>query len=202
MPNWCNNSIAFYHADSRNDLLGGFFADAQKFQDYIDPETGETSNWIGYWLKSREVDADNLYCRGFINYSELTPNHVHVYMDTAWSPLPEVWDILAEQYGLSYVYIAEECGCEVYVNTDTEGRFYSDRYILNYFDIDELYLDDETLTEYGERLRELSGETIYFESWSNVERTFKDFEFDVTSLKSLNEKLDKFNLHVYEFSAE
>jgi len=202
MPNWCCNSIAFYREDGGNAILEAFYADIQKYKDYKDPETGRTSDWIGHWLQSKRINTDNLYCRGFIVNCELNTDHVRVDMDTAWSPLPEVWDLMAEKYELAYVYIAEEPGCEIYVNTDYGGRFFSTRYMMNCFDIDHLGLDANTIVEYGERLREISGDTMYFDSFEDVSETFEDFGFKVDNVDSLNERLTIFGIKVYEYSSE
>jgi hypothetical protein len=198
MPNWCCNSIAFYREDGGNAILEAFYADIQKYQDYKDPETGRVSDWIGHWLHSNRVNTDNLYCRGFIVNCELNKDHVRVDMDTAWSPLPEVWDMMSEKYELAYVYIAEEPGCEVYVNTDYTGRFFSTQYMMNCFDVDYLELDDATMFEYGKRLREIGSDTMYFDSFEDVLETFEDFGFKVDDVDSLNERLSVFGIKVYE----
>ena len=202
MPNWCNNSIAFYQEDGENAVLEDFYADIEKYQNYKDPESGKHSSWVGNWLIANKIDTENLYTRGFFTNIELNDDHVRVDMETAWGPLPEVWNLMAENYGLAYVYVAEECGCEVYVNTDAEGRFFPKRYILNYFDVDELELDAEIMAEYGERLREFGEETMYFDLWNDVAEAFETFGFSFADLESLNERLEIFNIQVYEYSSE
>ena len=202
MPNWCSNSIAFYQEDGGNSMVEAFYADVQKYQNYTDPETGKASDWVGHWLQSNRVDTNNLYTRGFFQNCELNGDHVRVDMETAWAPLPEVWDLMAEKYELAYVYISEECGCAVYVNTDYAGRFFSSRYLLNYFDVDDLELDAGTMVEYGERLREIGGETVYFDSWDEVLKTFEGFGFKADDVDALNERLERFGIRVYEYATE
>ena len=75
MPNWCNNSIAFYQEDDGSDMLAAFFADVQKYQNYRDPETGKPSDWVGHWLNSSRVDTNILYCRGFFIDCEIMNRH-------------------------------------------------------------------------------------------------------------------------------
>ena len=155
MPNWCSNSIAFYQEDGGNAIIDALFADIQKYQNYKEPETGRYYDWVGHWLESNRINTDTLYSRGFFTNCELHTDHVRIDMETAWAPLPEVWDIMAKKYDLSYVYIAEECGCEVYVNTDATGKFFTTRYMINCFDVDDLGLDINTMAEYEERLRDI-----------------------------------------------
>ena len=184
MPNWSYNRISFYQEDNGNDMLHAFFADIQKYQDYKDPETGKHSSWVGHYLQSKRINADNLYSRGFFVSCELHDDHVEIEMETAWAPLPEIWELIAQQYELSFVYISEEPGCEVYVNTD-DGRFFTTRYMINSFDVDYLELDAETLSEYGERLREIGSEPAYYDSLEKVLEDFKEFGFAATDLKAL-----------------
>jgi hypothetical protein len=202
MPNWCSNSIAFYQEDGGNTMVEAFYADVQKYQDYTDPETGKASDWVGHWLQSNRVDTDNLYTRGFFTSCELYADHVRIDMETAWAPLPEVWDLMAEKYELAYVYIAEEPGCAVYVNTDAAGRFFSTRYMINYFDVDDLGLDAGTMAEYGERLREIGGEAIYFDSFEKAVETFEGFGFVTDDVEELNKRLEWFGITVYEYSGQ
>jgi len=202
MPNWCRSSIAFYQEDGGNAMIDAFFADVQKYQDYKVPESGKASDWVGHWLQSNRIDTDNIYSRGFFTDCELHADHVRVDMETAWAPLTEVWDLMAEKYNLSYVYIADEPGCEVYVNTDSAGRFFTTRYMINYFDVDDLELDVGTMAEFGERLRRIGGKATYFASWEEVEFEFKGFGFKVVDLESLNKRLAVFGIRVYEYNVE
>jgi len=194
MPNWCSNSIAFYQEDGGIALLQAFYADVQKY------ENGE---WVANMLKVHGVNTDEIYSHGHFQNCVLNSDHVRIDMESAWRPLPEVWDKIAEKYNLSCVYASEECGSAVYVNTDTEGRFFADRYILNYFDVESLKLPQDILAKYGVLLRELSGETTYYEDFDEVLKTFVDFEFgDVENLEGLNQHLEKFNIKVHKFKTE
>ena len=202
IANLCSNSIAFYQQDGGNALVEAFYADVQKYMDFTDPETGKPSDWVGHWFDSNRINTDNLYTRGFFTACEFYDTHVIVHMETAWSPLPEVWDLMAEKYNLSYVYIAEECGMSIYVNTDSEGRFFSTRYIFDYFDVDCLELDSETANKYGKRLRGISGETSYYDDFDDVMETFEEFKFNAKNIDELNKCLERFNISVHEYSSE
>ena len=201
MPNWCANTIAFYQADNGNDLLDAFYADIQKYQNFTDPETGKPSNWVGHWFDEKRINTASMYTRGFFTSCELYSSHVLINMETAWGALPEVWDSMASRYGLEYVYISEECGNEVYVNTDMSGRFFQTRYILDYFDVDDLNLDSETEAKYGVQLREIGSETKYYDSFDEVTNDFKCFGFAANQIEELNGCLERFSIRVYEFDS-
>jgi hypothetical protein len=168
---------------------------------FIDPDTGKQSDWIGHFLISSKVDPESMYTRGFLQHCELNDDHVRVDMDTAWGPLPEVWDKMAEKYGLSYVYIAEECGMAVYVNTDVYGRFFTTRYLLDYFEVENLDISAELLSKYGEQLKELSEETTYYDDFDDVLNDFREFGFFGDNIEELNAYLELFNIKVHEFDS-
>ena len=201
MPNWCSNQIAFYQDDGGCALLEAFHADIQKYVNYRDPDTGRYSNWAGHWLESNRINPDSVSCRGSFDSCELYSDHVIIFMETAWGPIPELWEKLAEKYGLYYVYIAEECGCELYINTDSAGRFFSTKFVLNYFELDYLEIDAELMSEYRDRLKELGEETRYYYDLEEVLQDFEGFGFHATNLEELNKCLEKFGLEVYEFSS-
>jgi hypothetical protein len=201
VPNWTSNSIAFYQEDGGKDLLEAFYTDIERYQNFADVN-GSPSNWCGHYLIASKINPDDLSCRGFFTNCELHSNHVRIDMETAWSPLPEVYEKFAEKYGLSFVYIAEECGSEIYVNTDVDGKFFTDRYILDYFEIEGLELDEETLSDFGGRLKALAENTYYYETFEGVMVDFKGFGFIATDIESLNKHLERFNLTVHEYTAE
>jgi hypothetical protein len=95
MANWCGNSIAFFQDDGGNMLVEAFYADIQKYMEYREPGTGRCSDWVGHWLEANRIDLDSIYSRGFFRDCELYSDHVLLDMETAWAPLPEVYDKMA-----------------------------------------------------------------------------------------------------------
>ena len=199
MPNWCGNSVAFYQKNQGTTMIEAFYADIQKYQHYKDPETNDSSSWVGHWLESNRVDTKNLYARGYINNCELHSDHVRIDMETAWGPLTEVWDLMADKYDLAYVYISEEPGCEVYVNTDIVGMYFTTRYQLNYFEIENLDVDTRTLAAHDDLLQKICEETMYFDSWEEVVDIFKPLVFEFEDIDVLNRRLEVLGISVYQY---
>ena len=84
MPNWCDNSIAFYQEGGGDTaVLAVFYADVQRYMNYKDPKTGKHSSWIGHWLESKGIDTENLSVRCFFTDCELNEDHVRVDMESA-----------------------------------------------------------------------------------------------------------------------
>ena len=80
---------------------------------------------------------------------------------SAWGDCHEFFDIiLKERFPLlAEVTIAEECGNDVYINTDKEGRYYKERYFAEGENIDDHYC--ETLEEALEKQSEAIGKEFH-----------------------------------------
>lgn len=94
----------------------------------------------GYkWSDEREWEENWIDCRGSIDddFAEYNSNDelegVILYCQTAWGPKFESFELMIhEKYpGLKTVCLAEEPGCEVYFNSDTEGIRFLEKYIVS-----------------------------------------------------------------------
>ena len=151
MPNWCSTTYAFFgDPDAVRDFHKKIELYTSKLRWDDSPREPLTFrwNWLGNIVTGFGLDPDKVYCRGEI--SAVTPydDHILVATETAWSPMNDVWDeIIAKHYKgnrLQYVYIAEEPGCDIFINTDDSGIFFSEKYLLDdgdgvyeYFSADE-----------------------------------------------------------------
>lgn len=58
-----------------------------------------------------------------------------IHQSDAWMPHVELWDAIIEKHyknNISYVYRAEEPGGDIYINTDTTGITFPEKYVLDY----------------------------------------------------------------------
>lgn len=171
MPNWCDCNMVIYTDDEAKkenikkvyELLDKQLKRAEEIKqenEKLPEEKRHTLNWDTYEIyKTLEpsitkeaILSGNLgFIRGNIFDIQLDEkkNAIHVGYETAWEPMIEGWNYLLKQYGLKQVTIGEEMGCDVYVNTDTEGRFFPERYIVS------MCIDDEYYTEYYETTDEV-----------------------------------------------
>ena len=64
--------------------------------------------------------------------------------------MPEVWDFVCKNYpSIEYYYLAEEVGMGYYVNSDTTGEYFPEKYYVYHEEGYSEYLnDDEELLEY------------------------------------------------------
>ncbi|MCG0155292.1 DUF1281 family ferredoxin-like fold protein [Phocaeicola vulgatus] len=97
------------------------------------------SYWLGYIKKSLfpEVEEE-LPARGELSYiEEEIEDHdndmasLKLTTETAWVACSELMDKIAEKYDLQIFYYSEEPGCGIFETNDTEGQFYSFRYMVD-----------------------------------------------------------------------
>lgn len=72
-----------------------------------------------------------------------------IWQSDRWSPKVEIWRLIIDKYykdKISFVYIAEEIGCGIYINTDETGEHFPEEYRVEYEigrEADTLYLSSE-----------------------------------------------------------
>lgn len=166
MANWCYNCIAIYRSDLRGESLrqiqdlyiklksfgtaGSILGEPVKNSDgsYV------PQDWYGNLLMMCGVPEKDIECRGSIQDVQWVDDGIEdggwikIGTETAWTPQVEdiVGRLLEDYYpDLRYEFIAEESGCEIYINTDISGRFFTDRYKIDYdiSEIDPKYCDTE-----------------------------------------------------------
>ena len=107
--------------------------------------------WLGYVVKEileLDPERDDIYCRGIISYiDEKVTNcdddtaFFQIQTETAWVPMNGVFKLIEEKFGIEVFYIAEELAMGIFEGNDTEGRFFTDRYILDDTELDMDYFD-------------------------------------------------------------
>lgn len=132
MPNWCITSYIF----TGNDVeLEDFYNKLEQAQNTLLVESDFRCCWLGNVLATFGIDPNE--CEGkfrfrgsivYLDKYEEECSMVEVLTDTAWCPMSKIWDEIIEKYypSLSYVFLAEEPGIGLFVNTD------STRDIFNY----------------------------------------------------------------------
>jgi hypothetical protein len=152
MPNWCAVDVKFFGNKDNVERLYHDWGTALKTISKGD------SNWLGRLLIYNNINPDIVYCRGFVIDIYIDDDVLSVCSEDAWAPMSDFYELIAALYNVQYVYIAEEPGSEVYINTDTEGRFFTDKYKIElYVENMDQYKDDPLI----QALNELSGDAYY-----------------------------------------
>lgn len=97
------------------------------------------SYWLGYIKKTLLPDVqEDLPARGeitwmeeYIDYHDNNMASFKLTTETAWVACSELMDKIAEKYDLQLFYYSEEPGCGIFETNDTEGQFYSFRYMVD-----------------------------------------------------------------------
>ncbi len=192
MANWCYNVINFFQGDDGNDRLATLYNDLQIYSDVAGVE-GAAKNWIGHLLTAKGLSISD--SRGFILDYELYDDYLMLNIETAWSPLREVYSEIAEAYDLNYVFIAEEESCGVFINTDRDGRFFEDRYYVP--STDDIDADEEKLPE----LLKFFEDCWYREDLESLLKDFEQIGVIATSFEELSAKLAEMGINVYEYKS-
>lgn len=97
------------------------------------------SYWLGYIKKTLLPDVqEDIPARGeitwmeeYIDYHDNNMASFKLTTETAWVACSELMDKIAEKYDLQLFYYSEEPGCGIFETNDTEGLFYSFRYMVD-----------------------------------------------------------------------
>ena len=137
MPNYCSNSIVFFSKDKTK--LSVFLR--KVYAAYDSRKSGFYSLMVLHGYNNREIASvidkrdDFTSCDTSLKMGKDSDTyHFSLETETAWTPHMEAFrKILHEKYSdtIQMVYISEECGCEVYINTDTEGMYLPERFVVD-----------------------------------------------------------------------
>lgn len=150
MPNWCNTSYKFV---GDKEEIADLYNKLQSLNDMPEPlvENGFGKLFLGCVVNLFGGDWKEIYCRGEIDYMEICGDSmIQLSTMTAWGDVPEVWDFVCKNYpSIKYYYLAEEGGLCYYVNSDTTGEYFPEKYYVLHAEGYSEYLDDdEELLEY------------------------------------------------------
>lgn len=161
MPNWCWNQTVFY-------------GDKEKQKEiYNKIEKEVKSGWphIDLFLKELGCTEEELNkefaVRAHINgISLLKDGELELCYESAWCPINETIDEILTKYlpHIKQVTLAEETGCDVFLNTDVEGKYFTEHYYL-----------DLTITGEVKGRKERYNDIKYYETLEGVVEELKAF---------------------------
>ena len=177
MPNWCYNQTIFYGDE---ETVQKIYKGLEETVDLIkDNHIDKFFRLLG--VPQEELDTTYntraFICDFDINKEE---NALILSYESAWNPIIEDLDAILIKYqpNLKQVTWAEECGCGIYINTDREGLYFTDRY----------YLDMST--EGGNDFND----NKYFNCLEDAIKAFKEFyevNTEITTEEELRKEISK-----------
>ncbi len=184
MPNWCSTRIAVFGSEKDvNDL----HTKIEEISKTGRLENGFGNLWEGNLLDLYGIDWRKVRCRGqIVDFNSFEEDgYLELWQEDAWGPNTEYLKEIIKKagYDLDLVYVAEEPGCGVYINTDTSGDYFPERYLIDFLvsqDIPELGLKTgDELYEYFENestaLSALARFGLYFRSMKEAKESFNEY---------------------------
>lgn len=167
MPNWCYTQYAVTgEQKSLKDFYNKIvlYTSKPRWDDSPVEPYQFGKNWLGNILTGFGI-GNMEGCRGEILSVYLTDEALFFDTETAWCPSPEVISgIISENYSddsgvpkLYYYYLSEEPGWGLFINTDTEHRFFKTVYLLDDGDNICEYIDADEIDEFCDRFRDEYG---------------------------------------------
>lgn len=162
MPNWCSTTYAIKgnglpaFKEKMNEVIRNLALDEEEhFVHYV--QLNDLLDAFGH-TEGTPLRKD-LYFRGCVTYYEDNGCYLTVDSEDAWGPQNEVFDIILTDYpDVDYVYLAEETGCSLYINTDETGEYFDYRYHVEYVKDDNYEVERfATKKEAYEWLKEIAG---------------------------------------------
>lgn len=149
MPNWATTCYTFKGADENQakDLYQRIEALNKMDKPFV--ENGFGKLWMGCVVNYLGGNYEEVYCRGEIIDYDLSDDILHLCCETAWDETPEFRHYIESKYpGSKIYYQVEESGNIVYATNDREWKYYSERYLLEFYDGCEYFSSLESAAKY------------------------------------------------------
>lgn len=131
MPNWCSTSYVF---EGKKEEIADLHKKLQSLTKLPQPlvENGYGKLWLGCVITLFGGDWSMINCRGDIdNLDKPQETTLSLTTSTVWGDIPEVWNFVLKQYpSIKYYFCAEEPDCYYYATNDKEGKYFTDRFIV------------------------------------------------------------------------
>jgi hypothetical protein len=130
------------------------------------------------------INTGEISYRNEIDDIETNEHGLYLITEDYGRPMFELYDLIAELYGLEYVLEAESDDRSCCINTDIEGKFFDERYML------QIMLDGEADTPLAKTLQELS-DIRYFSSFEPINQALAPFGYSTEEdMEWLKERID------------
>lgn len=176
MPNWCYNQTIFYGNKEETQKL------YEGLKDVVDYRTNDhIDNFFKLLGVPQELLNNEYFIRAHIcNFQLLTDGSLELSYESAWNPIIEDLNAILKEYkpNLKQVTYAEECGCGIYINTDRNGLYFTDKYYLD--------CSNEDCSEYNDIKNHDCLESVIEEF-----KRFYNIDTEITTEEELKEEIEK-----------
>lgn len=141
MPNWCSTTVVIY--TEVDDLAGldqlqSLYEKIQYMEEHGSAPNDFGNLWLGNVMEVHGKSHTSVKCRGSILSYEFHENYLKIWQADAWEPRVECWQEVLDKFypNLRMVYLGEEPTSEIFINTDTSGVFFPERFRVQYVPAD------------------------------------------------------------------
>ena len=130
MANYCDTS---YVVEGNKEELDNLYNIMYKLQNMEKPlvENGFGTTWLGCLIVELGGHFEDYYCKGEWACLERQEDTIRFSTESAWQPPFDTISLLQEKFpSLSFFFIAEEPGCEVFLKNDKVGKCFPENYLL------------------------------------------------------------------------
>lgn len=184
MANWASTSYRI--EGSKSDLervyriIDDFVCERQK-----PVETNASKEWEGNIVKvlgATDEQLEKNYLRGFIGEYELDGEVLRIDAQEAWGAT-DFRHILGKLMPeLTIYYIVEEAGCDVFATNDIDGKYFSERYLVD------AYVKNEDFYEYFDTEKQMK---------NFVSSLLEKEEFTEEDIEAWNEEHEDDDSYIY-----
>lgn len=149
MPNWCNTTYKCVGDPKEVKELFSIVENIFHRKQPIQPN-GFGPLWLGELVNDLGYNWKEHSCRGeMTDYSYDGEGCLTINQCTAWCEQPGVRYVIEDKFpSINVYYMDEEPGCEVYRTNDSEGSWFSEKYLLEGDDCHEYFETIEQASEY------------------------------------------------------
>lgn len=191
MSNICMDTVVFY-AKSQKEKVD--LATLKLAFEKAYPSESAVDNKFSRFFVENNLPTQGLHLKGEVVELSLDGDVISLSCDVAWKPMYDAYACIADAFDVRFVMEAEEPGFEIYINTDCDSEYLTNRYKVYLSErpedgsLDKIfdYADDET--------------DFYFSSKDELLRWFSEHgEIEINTVHALQEQLGLF-IMVYEYS--
>lgn len=158
MPNW---SYSSYVIEGEPKVLETLKSKLDELKDMPEPlvENGFGNLWLGCIVTLLGGDWNTVYCRGQICDYNLENGTLNLSVESAWDEMHETRELFQQKHPeLTVWYYTEESGMCIYRTNDREGKYFTDRYIVDTENDGPEYFED--INEVATYVQELTGQKV------------------------------------------
>lgn len=188
MANVCCDDVYFY-CDESPEKLDALWTDINTS---IQIDHTFQNCQIGNFFTQKGLSVPSCGLRGDITYMERNDKDIFLELSTAWTPLYEAYQTIAEAYGVSFVMKSMEPGEALYFNTDETGQFFPEHYLI--------YGDNQLLiTPSGKPITVLWEDQDVFHNKEEIWDQLTKLGYTFSSLEEMEEFLTENDIDLHEF---